>query len=462
MIENMQNEHPPTDRRKLSLLKVALYAGFAVGAIVLICALALLLFSDPLVNRFIKPRITKAFAEVYPAYSIRIADMNYNVLKNKFGFDSVALRAVDGTFSNQMGQFSVGGIHWLHLLWGGSLAPNDFANSIVEAQDIMLNLTKSRYKFLCKRLRVSVPDSEIVAESLKVHPLVDDDEFFRESNFRRTRLSIVTPQISVMGLACLDLLQGKSYRARSVHIHDALLDILVNKFKPDSRDTAGPFMPNEILASIKETLQVDSLSFMNGWLKYGEGFVLGAKPAFVTFDNMQVLAEGIANHGGRDAVLVIHAQAKFVNAGTMKVLMRIPVASPEFSFHYSGSLSKMELSPLNSMLEISDQMRIKSGVLQEATFDVNVVSGRASGTLRGVYNDLKLAAINRQTGSEKGFSNGIKTFIANKFKILKTNVPDKSGSMKIGQVKYTRQPDDPFIQFAWFALRIAVRDVVGF
>jgi hypothetical protein len=457
----MKKEHSPKDRRKLTPLKIASYAGFAVGAIVLVCVLALLLFSDPFVNKFIKPRITKAFTEAYPAYSIRIADMNYSVLKNRFGFDSVALRAVDGAFLSQMGQFSVSGIHWMHLLWGGSLAPNDFANSIIEAHDIMLNLTQSHYKFLCKRLRVSVPDSEMVAESLKVHPLVGDDAFFGESKFRRTRLSIVTPHCSVMGLACLELLQGKSYRARSVHIYDALLDILVNKYKPDSRDTLGPFMPNEILASIKKTVQVDSLNFMNGSLKYGEGFMLGAKPAFVTFDDMQVLAEGITNHGSSAAVLVIHAQAKFVNAGTMKVLMRIPVASPEFSFHYSGSLSKMDLSPLNSMLEISDQMRIKSGVLQEATFDVNVVSGRASGTLRGVYNDLKLAAIDKQTGSEKGLSNGIKSFIA-KFKVLKTNVPDKSGSMKIGQVKYTRQPDDPFIQFAWFALRTAVRDVVGF
>jgi len=455
----MQNNNPFTDWRKLSPLKKALYT---VGAILLICVLALMLLSDPLVNRFIKPRITKVLADAYPAYSIHIADMNYSVFINRFGFDSVAVRAVDGTFSGRMGQFSVSGIHWMHLLWGKNLGLEDLADVDLDAQNIDLNLTQLHYKFLCKRLRVSVSDSEMVAESLKVHPLVDDDAFFAGSKFRRTRLSIAAPHCSVMGLACLELLQGKSYRARSVHMHDALLDILVNKYNPDSRDTAGPFMPNEILCSIKKTLQVDSLSFKNGWLKYGEGFVLGSKPAFVTFDNMQVLAEGIANNGGRDAVLVIHAQAKFVDAGTMKVLMRIPVASPEFSFHYSGSLSKMNLSPINSMLEISDQMRIKSGVLQEATFDVNVVSGRASGTLRGVYNDLTLAAIDRQTGSEKGFSNGIKTFIANKFKILKTNVPDKSGSMKIGQVKYTRQPDDPFIQFAWFALRTAVRDVVGF
>jgi hypothetical protein len=302
----------------------------------------------------------------------------------------------------------------------------------------------------------------MVVESLKIHPLTGDDEFFEGSKFRRTRLSIAAPHCNVMGFACLELLQGKSYRARSVHIHDALIDILVNKDKPDSRDTSGPFMPNEILSSIKDTLRVDSLSFMNGSLKYGEEFVSGSKPGFVTFDNMQVLAEGIANHCGRNAVLVIQSQAKFMNAGTMKVLMRIPVASPEFSFHYSGSLSKMDLNPINSMLEISDQMRIKTGALQEATFDVNVVSGRASGTLRGVYNDLTIAAINKNTGSEKGLSDRITSFIGNNFKIRKTNVPDKSGSMKIGEVKYTRQPDDPFIQFAWFALRTAVHDVLGF
>jgi hypothetical protein len=220
-------------------------------------------------------------------------------------------------------------------------------------------------------------------------------------------------------------------------------------------------MPNEILFSIKETLQVDSLSFKNGCLKYCERFVLGSKPAFITFNNMQVLAEGIANHRNRGDMLVVHAQANLANAGMMKVLMRIPVASPEFSFNYSGSVSKMDLSPLNSMLEISDQMRIKTGVLQEATFEVDVVSGCASGTLRGIYNDLTLAAIDKHTGSEKGFSNGFISFIANNFKIRKAN-PDKSGSLKIGNVKYMRQPDDPFIQFEWFALRTAVRDLVGF
>jgi hypothetical protein len=462
VIVQIQNKHPKTGRRNLSPRKIASYGGFAVGAIVLACVIVLMLFSDPLVNRIIRPRITKAFAEAYPAYAMRIADMNYSVLKNRFGFDSVALKAVDGTFSSTMGSFSVSGIGWMHLLWGGSLAINDFANSVADAQDITLNFPQLQYELRCGMLRISVPDSELALEALKIHPSGDDERFFAGSKFRKARFRLVVSHASMMGLACLELLQGKNYRTRSVQIHDAFLDVLVNKDKPDSKDATGPFMPNEILSSIKDTLQVGSLSIANGRLKYGERFEAGANPAWMTLDNLRVLAEGIANHGDRGAALVIHAEGNLMNAGMFNVLMTIPVASPEFSFHYSGSVSSMDLSPLNSFLEISDQMRIKSGVLQEATFEIDVDSGLASGNLRGVYRDLKIAAINKQTGSEKGLSDRITSFIGNNFKIRRNNLPDKSGSVKIGVVKYTRQPDDPFIQFVWFALRTGVRNVVGF
>ena len=451
----MKNEHPLTDRRKVSPLRIASRAGFAVGAIALVCVLVLLLFPDPFVNWFIKPRITSGFGEAYPAYSIRVSAMNYSVFKNRFGFDFIELRATDGTFSGTIGPFSVSGIRWMHLLWGGSLAPNDFAKSVVIVHDIVLTFPRSHYELGCKRLSVSARDSEMVVEALKLHPSGDDEQFFADGKFRQNRLRLVVPHSRITGLACLDLLQGKNYHAGSVQIHDAALDILLNKDKPDNRDTSGLLMPNEILSSIRGNLQVDRFSITNGQLKYAERFAVGATPAIVTFDSMQVLVEGIANHGN---AIVIHAQTKFVKAGTMKLNITIPVASRECSFQYSGSLSGMDLSALNSFLEVSDHVRIKSGVLDEATYEINVVSGRASGTVQGIYRDLTLAAIDKGSGSEKGFSNSVTSFIANSLTVRRNNVP---GSIKIGVVNYMQVPDDTFFQYEWFALRTGVRDVLG-
>src|SRR5208283_4158942 len=116
----------------------------------------------------------------------------------------------------------------------------------------------------------------------------------------------------------------------------------------------------------------------------------------------------------------------------------------------------------NPFLEIGEGLRIKSGILQKATFNINMIAGHASGTVRVMYRDLHIAFLNRRTGSERGVFNRITSFITNTIKIRRTNMPDKSGSMKIGEVNYKRKRDDTFLQLVWFSLRSGLGDVVGF
>ena len=436
--------------------------GLAVGAVVLVCVLVFLFFPDTYINGYFKKQIINAFTRAYPGYSIRIAGVHYNRWKNRIECDDIALTAIDSNFSCSIGKFSVSGIAWLQILWRKDIASKDLNGSVADAREIVLTFRQSQYELRCGRLRVSVPDSEILAEALELHPLVGDDKFFAGSKFRRTRFRIVLPHCRVTGADCRGLLQGKTYHARSVNVNDASFDILVNMDMPYNKNSSRPLMPNEGLSSINKITQVDSLNIINGRLKYAERYIIGSAPAEVTFDAIQLLAEGITNHAAPGATAVIHAQGNFMKTSTMKILMVIPVASPEISFRYSGSLDPMDGTRLNSFLEIGEGLRIKSGILQSATFDINMISGRASGTVRLMYRDLNIAVRNSRTGSERGAFNRITSFITNAMKIRGTNMPDKSGSMKIGEVKYTRKRDDTFLQLVWFSLRSGVGDVVGF
>ncbi|MBA4312590.1 MAG: hypothetical protein C0417_08160 [Chlorobiaceae bacterium] len=413
-------------------------------------------------NWFIKPRITKAFADAYPTYSIHITNMNYSILKNRFGFDSVSLRADDGTFLSTMGQFSVSGVSWTHLLWGRSLAFNDFANSVVDVHDIVIAFPQFQYKLNCESLHISMPDSEIVVNALELQPPVDDEQFFAQSKFRKTRYRLVIPQCRATGLSCLELLNGKNYRARAAQIYNASLSVLINKDKPVNSNSLSPRMPNVVLSSIKESIQIDSIRIMNGRLIYNERFGVGLEPAVLTFDSMQVSICGIDNHGNISDTAVICAQGMLMNTGAMSLRMSIPVASPEFSFRYSGFLSGMNLSEFNPFIEVAEHKRFKTGSLQSAVFDVQVISGSAKGNVRALYKDMKIISINSSTGSESGVGNTIVSFIANNMKLRTTNIPDKLDSMKIGEVKYMRKSDETFFEYAWFALRSGIGDVVGF
>ena len=150
-----------------------------------------------------------------------------------------------------------------------------------------------------------------------------------------------------------------------------------------------------------------------------------------------------------------------MNAGTLKVLMTIPVTPRDFSLHYSGSLSAMDLTRLGAFLDIAERTRIKSGSAQEAAFDIEVTAGQARGHVRGIYKDLEIAVLDKQTDTEKGLGNRVTSFLANLLKIRSANLPDASGSMKEGVVNYTRKPDEEFLQFAWYALRTGVLDVIS-
>ncbi len=202
-----------------------------------------------------------AFVEASPAYSIGLADMHYSVLKNSFGFDSVAIRATDGSFTSTMGTFSVSGIGWTHLLWGESLAPHDFDNAVVDAHDITLTFPQAQYELRCGWLRASVADSAVVVNLLELHPGIDDEDFFMGSKFRRTRFSFTAQHCWSTGVAFLEAMERQNYRARSIHLSGIDLDILINKDKPAARDSSIPPMPGEILSSMKEAIHCDTLDY---------------------------------------------------------------------------------------------------------------------------------------------------------------------------------------------------------
>jgi hypothetical protein len=121
----------------------------------------------------------------------------------------------------------------------------------------------------------------------------------------------------------------------------------------------------------------------------------------------------------------------------------------------------MYLTRLSAFLDIAEHVQIKSGKAQSASFDIDVTAGQARGHVRGIYKNLGIAVLDKQTGSEGRIDNRMASLLANLLKIRSSNVLDASGSMKEGEVKYTRKPGDEFQQFAWFALRTGVLDIIS-
>jgi hypothetical protein len=141
---------------------------FAAAALLAALGIFVFVFSDMLLNRYARDNIEKAFAEAYPDYALHIGSMHYSIVNNAIECLAVSFAAADSTLRCSAGSFSVSEIGWMQLITHRSLQPEVIKRSALTASDIILRLTGQREELRCARIRISIPDSGIVADAVSM------------------------------------------------------------------------------------------------------------------------------------------------------------------------------------------------------------------------------------------------------------------------------------------------------
>jgi len=462
MIKFKQDKIKLFNWREFSPMNLMRLISLIAGITFLACVLIMFLLPDHFINLFFKKQIINSFTEAYPEYKIEIGDIHYNFWENRLGCDSLIIQNIDSSNKFSVGSFSISGIGWLRILFQENMNTIALTGAEVDAQNVLFNFYKTQYLLSANQVHLSIPDSELIVDSIKYYVSTSDEQFFSKSKFRQTRFRFDIPKIKIIGLDCPGLIKGNIYKARSINIQDIFADILVNEDKPYDTTSSNPLMPNEFFLSIKDTIKLDSLNINNGLLKYRERFSIDNTPALITFNKIKILVTKISNHKTLPDTTIVYGEGDFMNSSKMKLFMEIPLLSKDFSLKYSGSFNSLDLNKLNYFIEPSEHQRIKSGSLLYANYNIDINSGIASGKLNLAYKDLSVAILNENTNSENGIFDKISSFIGKTFVIRESNIADEKSSMKIGEINYKRNPQDYFMQYIWFALRSGVGDVVGF
>jgi hypothetical protein len=150
-----------------------------------------------------------------------------------------------------------------------------------------------------------------------------------------------------------------------------------------------------------------------------------------------------------------------MDAGALDIRMTIPLTSPDFSLHYTGSLGEMDAARLDAFLDVVERVHINSGKVEKADFEIDVAAGHARGRVRTIYRDLNMSVLDEKSGTKEGVGHRVASFMANQFKFRDSNAPEKWASMKVGKVDYKRDRGDTFLQFVWLSLQSGVVDVIN-
>jgi hypothetical protein len=318
------------------------------------------------------------------------------------------------------------------------------------------------YSYTIKSLALSTQKSQLTINGMVLKP-VKPDEFFAKSHNDRYSVRLDTLQLNNF-----DFLTYHKYRTLSAScmlLNSGTVMIYSNpKPSTDKSDRVRTF-PNVGLFKIYADLKLDTILLNRINIGYTELNIKSHQVGTIMFNNTSGRFLNVSTD--RAALLKkpdcnIQLTTFFMNRGKLNVAFNFNLVDAANSFNYKGTLGAMDLQAINPAVMPLAMVKITNGSLKQFDFDINADNKTAHGSVRMLYNNVKVNLLQPDTVNDKLKHKPIASLFANIF-ILKHDNPDVPGGIpRTFYVNNNRKPETPFFQFVWHTLLEGLKPAVGF
>jgi hypothetical protein len=135
------------------------------------------------------------------------------------------------------------------------------------------------------------------------------------------------------------------------------------------------------------------------------------------------------------------------------------LADPAQRFQLKGSMEPIDAVALNPVTIPMGFVRIKKGKINGLEFDLHQDSLTIDGTVKALYEDLKVDFLKQKSGSTKLKSKKLFNIAANI--VIKNANPSKHEDPRMAKVHYEHSHGASIFNIAWNALFKGLRENVG-
>lgn len=341
----------------------------------------------------------------------------------------------------------------------------------VHLTDLKMPVKNSLYTLYLKDIAYSTQQQTALIKGFSVETGLSDAAFDRASGIQKDKISFEADSIQLNGLNIINIMyKRKIGTLRSLSLTDGTLDVYRNRDLPEKKElkplpqgmlrrAAEAYLMQTI--SAKFTLDTVHLDHVNityrehnpDSRRTGEVSFTNTRGAFynITNDSLQLRQK---NHARADL------QALFMGKGKVRVHFDFNLTDPADIFSYSGHLSTMKATALNSATRNLGLVSIRSGVIDKLDLNFNADDRGASGTVGLLYQDLnvKLLSLDESSGSLK--NKGIASLLTN-ILVLKNNNIEGPDPLQEASVYYTRDKYKSMFNLMWKSVFEGVKSVLG-
>ena len=355
----------------------------------------------------------KSGPPIISGLNIRIDHLFFNMIDLTFGnkLSSKTYLVKDGLLN----------VYDLHVSKQDTLSASLINQFDFEAEKLLFVSSDSLYTFKANHFNYSETTKILAADSLSIHPNYTDYAFTARSKFETDRIEATFRNILVHDFSASSYIKSSNLIGSYIEIGEMDVNAFRDKRKKFLHINKPTFQ--NMISNYPASINIDSISLLNGNVTYTEHAEQANEPGRINFTGVNAKLYAITNdtvYKTKKAYLKLNINAMLMGKGKMTIQLKGRLFDRQNTFSLNGTLSGMNASELNPMLEKNAFMYAKSGRIDAMNFSFKANNTKATGEMTLLYHGLEITVKNKKTDDTTAIKERISSFLAN-IKILNSN-----------------------------------------
>lgn len=321
-----------------------------------------------------------------------------------------------------------------------TLSPSIFRKFDFDAPEFETVTPDSLYTISVVGINYSTETNTFIADSLAVHPNYAEYEFTAQSKFQTNRIEANLGRMIFHNFSVPDFIKYRKIISSYIEIGELEMQVFKDKRK-EFRHVEKPTF-QDMIYNYPAAMNIDSFAILSGNIVYTEHSEKATEKGSISFNEIDARIYKITNdtiYKTEKAYFELKANALLMNKGKIDLTLKSRIFDNRNTFAVNGTLSGMDASDLNPILEKSASLTITSGKINAMNFSFSANNTKASGNMNLLYEGLKFDIMNRQTGETTAFKEQVKSLIANIIVIESNPMPGEE--VRPGIIDCERDPE---------------------
>lgn len=334
-------------------------------------------------------------------------------------------------------------------------------NQAISFESLSWTTEDKRYKLKAKNVISNSTGKDVHVDEFVLDPIKGEQDFVNSIPTQEDRFDFRFSDIMLKNVDYADLLDEEVI-ADSLVIRSAVFKIYRDLNIPrDKKSRVGDY-PHQALQKIPVDIDIRKVVMMNSFIEYKERNNITKNSGKLQFYDVYSTITNFTNKKEsiqKNNVMTLVAKTSFLNTTPFNVNWNFKLKDPDGRFTIKATMGPISAKDLNVLTEPMGPARIEKGEIKGLTMDFEGSDHSMNGNMTLLYDDLKIAVLEKDNGAKEWDKKSLTSFVANIF-VKNSNLPKGDEAARTASVTNQRDTNRSIFHLAWKTIFKGMMDTV--